>query len=204
MTKKTVGIIDYGAGNLSSVAGCFRRLGYHTRIISTTDGWYGVDLIVLPGVGAFASAMQALKIGGFDQELQLWVNEGRPVLGICLGMQLFADVSYEFGTTSGLGFIPGVVRPISSPAWHIGWNALSFQDCASPSLKELDGSDVYFNHSFEFHTDDEHVVAFSDIGRPLVAVVRNDNVAGLQFHPEKSQQSGLIMIRTLVEDMLNA
>ncbi|WP_430459819.1 imidazole glycerol phosphate synthase subunit HisH [Thalassolituus sp. LLYu03] len=202
--KKAIGIIDYGAGNLSSVSGCFQRLGYHTRIVNSPDGWYGIDAMILPGVGAFGSAMHALSEGGFCDELNVWVQEGKPLLGICLGMQLFADISYEFGTTAGLGFIPGVVKPIADPAWHIGWNSLAFHDRAPMGLKRQDGGEVYFNHSFEFHTADEHILGVTDIGRPLVAIIRNANVVGVQFHPEKSQLCGMKVMSTLLEDMLDA
>lgn len=202
--KKLIGIVDYGAGNLQSVVQCFQRLGCHTRVLLDTDSWYGLDAIILPGVGAFSSAMAALQHSGIDEELKSWASEGRPLIGICLGMQLFANDSEEFGLSQGLGLIPGAVRAIGDSQWHIGWNQLEFEDNSPQSLKTFRGADVFFNHSFEFRTSEEFRIARVDVGRELTAIVRKENVIGIQFHPEKSQIAGADVLRALMNEVWNA
>ena len=206
--KYTIGIVDYGAGNLASVTGCLKRLGYHTRQVTSPEGWYGLDAIILPGVGAFASAMASLSASGLDDELKRWVKEGKPLIGICLGMQLLADQSEEFGQTQGLGLIPGRVVGLSSnnavKGAHIGWNQLRFDDAAFSSLKDFEGQDVFFNHSFQYVTKPEYQLASTDAGERLTAIVRRQNIIGIQFHPERSQFAGQGILKSILEDFLNA
>ncbi|WP_419813310.1 imidazole glycerol phosphate synthase subunit HisH [Bacterioplanoides sp.] len=204
MNTTMIGIVDYGAGNHRSVTSAVHSLGYRTRMIRSAEDISGIDLLLLPGVGAFVTAMSEIRALGLDQVLRQWAYEGKPLLGICLGMQMLADVSYEHGTTRGLELIPGKVQPLTTPDWHIGWNRLEITEQGQSFLKPCYGQDFYFNHSFEFNTSDTYVIATSRLSRPLVAAVKRDNVCGLQFHPEKSQAAGKNILKITIDELLYA
>jgi glutamine amidotransferase len=195
-----IGVVDYGVGNLRSVLNALESIEADAELVQTPAQAREKDKIVLPGVGAFGAAMERLDEQGFAEALPELVAEGRPLLGICLGMQLLADRSTEHGDHAGLGLIPGqVVRIDTDPSLrvpHVGWNECTVLRPA-PLLEGLDdGATFYFVHSYVFETEDpEAVTATTDYGRPLTACVGGDGVHGAQFHPEKSQRDGLTLLR---------
>lgn len=194
-------IVDYGVGNLKSVANAMKYLGFDTHITSEPGELERADAIILPGVGAFPDAAEKLRGMKLDRELTLQA-EKKPVLGICLGMQLLFDTGYEVRPCAGLGLIPGKVDWIqtSYKLPHIGWNSLKFQN-DSPIFKGLENEErVYFVHSFCVYTDREDAVtARTDYGPSIVAAVGWGNVFGCQFHPEKSGETGLKILQNFGE-----
>lgn len=203
MNERTVAVIDYGVGNLSSVCRTLNKLGYRTRVSREFDVLDRADLLLLPGVGAFPVAMTALHRYDLVEYLQRTARQGRPIVGICLGMQLFADSSTEHGNTAGLGIIPGEVTALPDGQWHIGWNTIEVQNGDS-LLQPSDGQALYFNHSYVFDTPKEFRTGLSRLPRPFPAAVRRGNVVGLQFHPEKSQGAGRQVLRNVIEGMSRA
>jgi len=198
--RLTVGIVDYGVGNHTSVLRCVRQLGFRARISPLPDHLDQADVLLLPGVGAFPTAMERLHATGLVGYLQRAAQLGRPLIGICLGMQLLVESSTELAFTPGLGLIPGVVDAIGTPRWHIGWNSLEVVE-SQPLLQLSDGEVMYFNHSYSFQGPAEFVVAHSRVcegNAPLVAAIRRGSVWGLQFHPEKSQVPGLQLLERLI------
>lgn len=194
-------IVDCGVGNLKSVANAMAYLGLSTQVTADPAVLERADSIILPGVGAFPDAADKLRERGLDRELTLQA-EKKPILGICLGMQLLFNFSDEVRPTAGLGLVPGKVGLIETSCKlpHIGWNSLTFQnDC--PLFKGLeDGVYVYFVHSFCGYAGSEaHVTARTDYGPSVVAAVQNGNVYGCQFHPEKSGDIGLLMLKKFGE-----
>jgi imidazole glycerol-phosphate synthase subunit HisH len=193
-----VGVIDYGMGNLRSVLNALEHLGADACLISTPDAAGEADRLVLPGVGAFGRGMANLAARGFADELGRLTEEGRPLLGICLGMQLLATTGTEHGAHEGLGLIPGVVRRLDAGSLripHVGWNGL--QPRSSNGLLAGLSADptFYFVHSYEFQPDDPNAVtATTDYGGDVVACVQRGAVFGVQFHPEKSQADGMRLL----------
>ena len=192
-----IAVVDYGVGNLKSVSNAFAYLGIETKITGDPDELALAQAIVLPGVGAFPDAADKLRATGLDQSV---VKQGRkkPVLGICLGMQLLLDRGEEVRPCPGLGVIKGVCAriPTEEKLPHIGWNSLTFPS-RSPLFEGVDeGSYVYFVHSFSAqHTDPDQVSAVSQYGVPVIAAVQNGNFFGCQFHPEKSGETGLAILQ---------
>ncbi len=203
-----VAIVDYGSGNLRSAAKAFERaaaehrISAEIRVTSRPETVAGADRVVLPGVGAFAACRRGLAaVPGLEDALQEAVfARARPFLGICVGMQLMAQRGREFETTEGLGWIAGEVVPIepSDPTLkipHMGWNELTERQAHPLLTGLLTGAHAYFVHSYNFRVDDDaDLFAVTDYGGPLAAVVGHDNLAGTQFHPEKSQEAGLRLI----------
>lgn len=201
MKRKTVTIVDYGVGNHTSVLHTFQALGHRCRITRDREVLSAADVVILPGVGAFPAAMSALVEHGLTDFLQTLARQGKPMIGLCLGMQLLADESREHGTTAGLGLIPGTVLPLGRQNWHIGWNTLEVVQ-NDPLLLPSDGESVYFNHSYVFSVPDAYRAAVvRNQGEEFTAAVRRGNVCGLQFHPEKSQAAGRHLLRRLVEGL---
>ncbi|WP_421956087.1 imidazole glycerol phosphate synthase subunit HisH [Polaromonas sp.] len=199
MRPPTIGIVDYGVGNLASVWHALHALGYRCRVSRDPQTLDQADLLLLPGVGAFPVAMAALHRHGLAGYLQAQAREGRPILGICLGMQLLTDASSEHRTTDGLGLIPGQVRPIEGGHWHIGWNNLEAVQ-NDPLLGASQGHAVYFNHSYAVDTPARYQLCTASVaGTSVTAAIRRGNVVGLQFHPEKSQAAGHRLLRNIVE-----
>jgi imidazole glycerol-phosphate synthase subunit HisH len=203
-----VAIVDYGSGNLRSAAKAFDRAAAENEICaaievtSAPEVIVGADRVVLPGVGAFADCRRGLAaVPGLEAALhEAVVVRARPFLGICVGMQLMAERGREFETTDGLGWIGGEVVPIephdsSLKVPHMGWNELTPQ-AAHPLLSGLGaGAHAYFVHSYHFRLADRtDLLAITDYGAPLAAIIGRDNLAGTQFHPEKSQEAGLRLI----------
>lgn len=199
-----IAIIDYGVGNIFSLYSSFRFIGADVVLTSDKDTIRKSDKIILPGVGAFADAAQKLKDTGLEALVCEEAKSGKPLLGICLGMQLLFQKSYEYGEHEGLGLIQGAIRPIQ-PAVpegfkipHIGWNALQFpkEKEKSPIFKYIKENDfVYFVHSY-YGTDCEaSIIATTEYGAVLTAAVSEGNVFGVQFHPEKSGDVGLNILK---------
>lgn len=199
-----IGILDYGMGNVRSVLNAFDRIGAPARLIAEPADVLSADRVVIPGVGAFGDAMVALQDRGLSQAVRDFAAGERPILGLCLGMQLLASRSTEFGEHEGLDLIPGEVERLETDPRlripHVGWNDLRVTGDEDPVLAEL-GPDptFYFVHSFEFRPDDPSVVtAVTDYGRPVTACVNSGKVFGVQFHPEKSAEDGLSLLRNFV------
>ena len=190
-------IVDYGVGNLKSVTNAMDYLGLKTCITSDPKELERADAIILPGVGAFPDAADRLRVSGLDQ-LLCREAQRKPILGICLGMQLLFQRGEEVRDCEGLGLVSGSVRKIETNLKlpHIGWNSLTFPN-PSPLFAGLDeGSYVYFVHSFcGVASDPSQVIAQTDYGVPVVAAVNHGNVYGCQFHPEKSGEVGLQILR---------
>lgn len=194
-----IGIIDYGMGNLRSVQKACERLGASAAICRTPRELEGIDKWILPGVGAFRDAIAALRQQGFEDPLRDHIAQGRPLLGICLGLQLLFETSYEDGEYTGLGIIPGeVVRFPSQPDLkipHMGWNTLQIERPNPLTQGLADGDHVYFVHSYYVVPRDESVVATrTEHGVPFVSMIARGNLFATQFHPEKSQSVGLRLL----------
>jgi glutamine amidotransferase len=197
---RTVAIVDYGVGNHTSVLRCVRQLGFRARVSHCAEQLDQADVLLLPGVGAFPTAMERLHGLDLVNYLHRAVQLGRPLIGICLGMQLLAESSTELGLTQGLGLIPGVVKAIGEPRWHIGWNSLEVEP-GRAVLQASDSEVMYFNHSYAYRGPEEFVAARCRVregGPPLVAAIARGSVIGLQFHPEKSQTPGLDLLARLI------
>ena len=194
-------IVDYGVGNLMSVSNAMHYLGFETKITSDAKELELADSILLPGVGAFPDAADKLRGPGLDQVL-IAESQKKPILGICLGMQLLLERGEEVRPCEGLGFVKGSVRKINTALKlpHIGWNELHFQN-DSPLFRGIDeGAYVYFVHSFCAVAEDEsQVIVRTDYGASVVAAVQSGNVFGTQFHPEKSGEIGLAMLKNFGE-----
>ncbi len=197
-----VAIVDYGVGNLFSLVSSFAAIGVEAAATGDPAALLKADKLVLPGVGAFGDAAAALRQSGLADVVTEAAGAGTPLLGICLGMQLLFDESYEYGVHPGLGLIPGQVRAISEripkelKIPHIGWNALHFTGEACPLFRHTkEGAYVYFVHSYAAVGCEASTAAVTDYGAPLTAAVWKDNVYGCQFHPEKSGRVGLDMLR---------
>jgi imidazole glycerol-phosphate synthase subunit HisH len=204
MRPTRIDIIDYGMGNLQSVRNALERVGCEVRVSSDAAGMSGADALILPGVGAFGEAMSNLQQRKLIEPLRRSVlDEGKPILGICLGMQLLADSSEERGDYRGLSLIPGKIReiPVSSELRlpHIGWNGVSVRK-SDPLFRSIpDGGDFYFVHSYRFECDSAYVAGVTDYGTETIAAVQKDCIFGVQFHPERSQQKGLRLLRNFVD-----
>ena len=203
-----IAVIDYGVGNVFSLCRSLEAIGQTPVVTGDPDQLRKADKLFLPGVGAFADAAAKLRETGLDAVVKEEAARGKPLMGICLGMQLLFDESYEFGQYEGLGLIPGKVVgmegtiPADLKIPHIGWNRLLFPEDRPrhPLLRTVeDGDCVYFVHSFYATDCDPSVIAQAEYGRVLTAAVAKDNVMGCQFHPEKSGTVGLNILRTFCE-----
>ncbi len=201
-----IAVIDYGVGNLFSLASSFACIGEEAMVTGDVDVIRRADRLILPGVGAFADAARKLRESELDRIVTEECAKGKPLLGICLGMQLLFDRSLEYGEHDGLGLISGTVRPIREviptelKVPHIGWNSLNFKKEKHPLFRYLNEGDyVYFVHSYYAAECEEAVIATSNYGAPLTAAVACGNVMGTQFHPEKSGEVGLSILRAFCE-----
>lgn len=201
-----IAIIDYGVGNLFSLESSLKAIGAQTVVSGDPDVIKSADKLILPGVGAFEDAAKKLKNSGLDEIIKEETLKGKPLLGICLGMQMLFERSYEFGCFEGLGLIKGEIRPISEripkglKIPHIGWNGLRFTKNDCPIFKYIkDGDYVYFVHSYSAVNCTENTVAMTEYGAELTAAVAKGNVYGCQFHPEKSSDVGLSILKAFNE-----
>ena len=200
-----IAIIDYGVGNLFSLTSSFKYVGADVVVTSSIDEIKKADKIILPGVGAFGDAIKKLKDTGLDKIVIEEAKNGKPLMGICLGMQLLFEKSYEYGEHDGLGLLKGSVVPMENyidkdlKIPHIGWNALSIKK-ESPLFKYLKNGDcVYFVHSYFAKNCDESLLATTEYGKELTAAVAYKNIYGCQFHPEKSGEVGLKILKAFCE-----
>jgi glutamine amidotransferase len=199
----TVAIVDYGMGNLHSVSKAVERLGYEYLITGDEVEIMRASSVLLPGVGAFGDAMSHLRDTGLDLVMRRAAGEGRPLLGICLGMQLLFDGSAEHGDHEGLGLLPG--RAVRFPSGelkvpHMGWNRLDFTRSGEPLLGGLEEGHVYFVHSYHVELGEpSDLIASADYGLPVTAIVGRDHVYGMQFHPEKSGELGMNLLRNFLK-----
>ena len=201
-----VAIVDYGVGNLFSLKSSLAAIGVAAVVTDDPAVIRAADRVILPGVGAFGDASEKLRRSGLADTVIEYAKGGKPLMGICLGMQLLLEKSYEYGEHEGLGLIPGEIRPIADvipqglKIPHIGWNALHFGAKKHPLFKYLDeGECVYFVHSYYGTGCDEAVIATAEYGKELTAAVASGNVMGCQFHPEKSGEVGLSILRAFCE-----
>lgn len=200
-----VAIVDYGVGNLFSLKSSLSAIGAEVVVTDDKEILKKADQIILPGVGAFEDAANKLRESGLDVVIKELADNGKPLMGICLGMQILFDKSYEYGEHEGLGLIKGVVKPIKDAVTaeykipHIGWNPLIFKGEPSPIFANIkDGDCVYFVHSYYATNCDDSVIATAEYGAELTAAVADKNVFGCQFHPEKSGQIGLAILKAFI------
>ena len=197
-----IGIIDYGVGNLFSLRSSFAAIGAEAFVSGDAAELAKADRLVLPGVGAFGDAAEKLRRSGLDAFVKEQAAAGKPLLGICLGMQLLFEKSYEYGEHEGLGLLKGQVvgmagkLPADLKIPHMGWNALSL---TKPARLLKDGSYVYFVHSFYAENCDASLAAVTDYGITITAAVEQGNIFGCQFHPEKSGNVGLEILKKFCE-----
>jgi len=201
-----VAIIDYGVGNLFSLQCSLKKIGVEAVVTSDENVIKEADRIILPGVGAFGDAAKKLRSSGLVELITEEAKSGKPFLGICLGMQLLFEKGFEYGEHEGLGFLKGNVIPLENKIPenlkipHMGWNALDFVGDKSPIFKYInDGDFVYFVHSFYATDCDDSVIATSEYGIPVTAAVGKGNIFGCQFHPEKSGDVGLSILKAFCE-----
>lgn len=200
-----IAIVDYGVGNLFSLKSSLAAIGAEVVVTKDAALLRSAHKLILPGVGAFEDAARKLQECGLDTVIKEEAARGKPILGICLGMQLLFEKSYEFGEHQGLGLIPGSVVPMAGfipdqlKIPHIGWNALRMKK-SSPLFRFIsEGDCVYFVHSYFAAHCDDYVIADTEYGQWLTAAVQNSNVFGCQFHPEKSGSVGLNILRAFAE-----
>ena len=201
-----IAVVDYGVGNLFSLVSSLKAVCADAVVTGDADVIRNADKIILPGVGAFGDAAAKLRATGLDRVIIEEAKAGKPLLGICLGMQLLLERSFEYGEHKGLGLIEGDIVPISNviPADlkipHIGWNALKFTENKSPLFKYInEGDHVYFVHSYYGSNCAKDTFAVSEYGAELTAAVARGNVMGCQFHPEKSGEVGLKILKAFCE-----
>ena len=200
-----IAIIDYGVGNLFSLAASFRKIGAETVVTSDREVIARADRVILPGVGAFGDAARKLRESGLDKVVIEEAGKGKPLIGICLGMQLLFEYGEEFGHHEGLGLLKGSVVPMKGviPADykipHIGWNRLSLKRDIQLFRYIKDGDHVYFVHSFYAEGCEDSLAATTEYGAELTAAVAKGNVMGCQFHPEKSGEVGLNILRGFLD-----
>ena len=198
MSQLNIGIINYGVGNHLSVVRAIKSLGYRASLTNNINELKKLDSILLPGVGSFSVAMHGLKKYRLLDFIQNWAHKKKQLIGICLGMQLLATKGTEGGVHEGLNLLPGEVVQISNNTMHIGWNSINFTD-KNNILSPYQGVDFYFNHSYKFIPKTDSVVATVKYGENIPAIVHNENIIGLQFHPEKSQENGLNLLNKLIK-----
>jgi imidazole glycerol-phosphate synthase subunit HisH len=203
VSKITVGIVDYGVGNHASVRHTLNELGLRCRTGDEPAVLDSCDVLLLPGVGAFRPAIEALRSRALDRYLLERTDRGRPLLGICLGMQLLAQASHEDGFTHGLGLVPGEVVELPPPHWHIGWNTIE-QVQVDPLFQGSDGQAFYFNHSYAYRGPIEYQICRTTAGDEFASGIRRGRVVGVQFHPEKSQAAGRALLLQLVVGLCDA
>lgn len=198
-----VGIVDYGVGNLFSLQSSFRAIGQEAFVSGDPTELSKADRLVLPGVGAFEDAAKKLRQSGLAEFVWQQAGAGKPLLGICLGMQMLFEKSYEYGEHQGLGLLKGQVIPMEGrlpeelKIPHMGWNRLNVK--AGRLLEAVDGEYVYFVHSYYASGCETSLAAVTDYGIPITAAVEQGNIFGCQFHPEKSGNVGLKILKSFCE-----
>ena len=205
MSNKIITIIDYGMGNIRSLQNALNYLGYDSKVTSSPEEIKTSNILILPGVGSFGQAMKNINNYGLkDVITEVAIKKGIPFLGICLGMQLLADCGEEDGINSGLGLIPGKVLKFKSNKIrlpHIGFNSLKYRDKSSNIFRNIqNNSDFYFVHSFYYECQNEsNIIGTTEYGDEFVSAINKDNIYGFQFHPEKSQSNGLLLLNNFIK-----
>jgi imidazole glycerol-phosphate synthase subunit HisH len=199
MRKAIIEIIDHGSGNCGPLRAALTSVGYRVNIKSERGGTRSADVLVLPGVGNFGFGMRTLRERGLDQYICDWASSGSPLIGICLGMQMLFDSSLESDNDPGLGLISGHGMKLSKDKFHIGWNYTRFI-----GQTQLSG-DYFYNHSYHVNTSEKNITSRVEFGgEKIVSSVRQGNIFGFQFHPEKSQDQGLSLLQTTLKEILDA
>ena len=196
-----IAIIDYGAGNLFSVKNALSYLGFESEVSASADKLQSADKLILPGVGAFPDAMDKLNKSGLADVIRKEAGK-KPLLGICLGMQVLFEKGYEFCETKGLGLIEGYVDLLIAPGQkipHMGWDDLKITNPCALTAGVNEGDMVYFVHSYKAVTDEKNISLLAHYGQPVPALVCSGNIYGAQFHPEKSGDVGLNILRNFAE-----
>lgn len=197
-----IALIDYGVGNLFSLRSSFAMIGEEAVVTADSNVIHEAERVILPGVGAFGDAAEKLRKSGLAETIQREVRDGKPLMGICLGMQMLFEKSYEYGEHDGLGFLKGEIRPIAEQIPkelkipQMGWNALLLQKPSRILADIQEGEYVYFVHSYSAVKCDDSLIATTEYGAELTACVEKENVMGCQFHPEKSGSVGLRILKT--------
>lgn len=200
-----IGILDYGVGNLFSLQSSLAAIGAESEVISDVKSVARVDKLILPGVGAFSDAMAKLAECGMDKAIREYAESGKDIMGICLGMQLLFETSFEYGKHEGLGLLKGGIVPISERVAenvkipHIGWNALKFKKNSGLFRHIKDGDCVYFVHSYFADCPCNEIIAVTEYEAELTAACADGNIMGCQFHPEKSGSVGLSILKAFCE-----
>lgn len=201
-----VAIVDYGVGNLFSLCSSLKSIGVQAIVTGDSEKIKNAEKIILPGVGAFADAADKLKQTGLFEIVKEEARKGKPMMGICLGMQLLFEKSYEFGEKEGLGILKGEIVPMKGridskyKIPHIGWNALQFKKNSKLFKYISEGDCVYFVHSFFADKCEDSLTAYAEYDINITAAVEKDNVFGCQFHPEKSGKVGLAILKAFCEE----
>ena len=198
-----IALIDYGISNLRSVQKAFEHLGVEVMLVDTPEAVAQAERLILPGVGAFPAGMEGLRARGLLEPIKQAASSGKPLLGICLGMQLLFESSDEMGDTQGLGILPGQVKRMTGERLkipHMGWNQLEPQRDHPIMRGVTRGAYGYFVHSYAVYPDQRDIIlATTEYGMPFASVVGRERICGLQFHPEKSQAVGLTLLRNFLE-----
>jgi imidazole glycerol-phosphate synthase subunit HisH len=206
MTRPPVALLDYGVGNLHSAAKALDRAGAEVRVVPAVEEAAGAAGLVVPGVGAYGACLTGLASAGGAAAVAGWLEGGRPLLGICVGMQLLFEASEEGPVGDGLGVVPGKIRRLSGPVKipHIGWDEVTIRPGSRLFAGLGDGTRFYFVHSYAPEPDGEAVAAVCDYGGRFAAAIEHGNLFGTQFHPEKSGRAGLALLANFVTEVRRA
>jgi len=203
MTRPPVALLDYGVGNLHSAAKALDRAGADVRVVATVQEADGAAGLVVPGVGAYGACLTGLASAGGAAAVARWLEGGRPLLGICVGMQLLFEASEEGPVGDGVGVVQGKIRRLTGPVKipHIGWDEVTVRPGSRLLAGLQDGTRFYFVHSYAPEPDGDAVAAVCDYGGPFAAAVEQGNLFGTQFHPEKSGAAGLALLANFVTEV---
>jgi len=198
MTK--IAIVDYKLGNQTSLKNFCQKLGFNSLITDSHHEIKSADIIILPGVGAFSEAMKNIKKENLDRVIQDESKINKPIIGICIGMQIMGTRSYELGKTEGLKLIPGDIVPLNNNMFNIGWNNIIKTRKASEIWFSNEDA-FFFNHSFKFDCNQKYIISETNDKYKIPSIIKNKNVIGIQFHPEKSQTSGKNFFSNLIPEL---
>ena len=198
----SVGIVDYGVGNVHSLSKSIRIAGFRPEISSSRELLSKSDIILLPGVGSFSFAIDNLKKSGLNSFIIKQSKINKPIIGICLGMQLLCSNSSEGGLNKGLGIIPGKIKRMRNSKFHIGWNSIQLRN-KNHFLKRFNNHEFFFNHGYRYEGDEKYVIAKTEFGKIFPTIIKKDNTIGFQFHPEKSQKAGIQLLRKTIKSISN-
>mgnify|MGYP006086393895 CR=1 FL=1 len=199
-----IGIVDYGVGNVNSLIKSLKSIGFKSLKLSDTQSLKNCDLILLPGVGSFSYAIKELKKTKLDKFIINESKKHKPIIGICLGMQLLTNSSDENGKHKGLGIIPGKIKEFVNSDFHIGWNSIEIDKKLS-FINKFNKHEFFFNHGYIYHGDDKNILCKTSYGNNVFAsAIMKNNVVGFQFHPEKSQKVGLQLLKSTIKFLLKS